>query len=249
MADTIALIEAYLAGTMTEEEQSAFAERLSQEVELQAQMQQYQQGQAILEEAVSLRLKRQMQQMQRPSIDEISKLRPKQQAVLKPLRSQWLAWGVAAALAFLVLAAGIWWNNRSLGYQDYFEPYALASGLRGADPADQSWEYAYQQKAYEQAKAILTQIAQDEADWVEAQLYLGNIALAQHKPAEAIKPLQAVIELQSVRFQSTAEWYLLLAYWGQGDKRSAQQLAQKIAQNPQHPYLSKLKQIQGYLAD
>ncbi|MEL7531675.1 MAG: hypothetical protein AAFN10_10225 [Bacteroidota bacterium] len=248
MADTIASIEAYLAGNMTEEEHLAFAERLSHEPELQAKLAQFKQSQAVLEQAVSMRLKRQMQQMQRSTVRQEKSISQKQGKQVKPLRLQWLRWGAVAALACLVLLAGIWWSNPSSSYQDYFEPYALASGLRGEANAQAAWQAAYQQKDYEQARALLAEIAHDETAWVEAQLYLGNIALAQQDPAAAIAPLNAVIEVQSVRFQSSAEWYLLLAYWGKGDKRSAKQLSQKIASNPQHPYHDKVMQLQKYLA-
>lgn len=232
MEDTLTTIETYLAAEMSEQDRLVFAERLAKEPDLQAQFTQYQDSRALLEQAVSLRLKKQMQQMQRPA------------AKVKPLANPWVRWSSLAASIVLLLAAGFWWTNRSANsYDDYFEAYALVNGLRGTENMADRWQEAYQRQDYPLAKGVLSQIKEHEAVWVEAQFYLGNIALAEAKPQEGIKPLQAVVDAQSVRYQTSAEWYLLLAFWGSEDFSSVEDLAKAILSDEQHPYYDRVKRL------
>ncbi|MFK7923464.1 MAG: hypothetical protein AB8H47_15985 [Bacteroidia bacterium] len=232
MDDTLSRIESYLAAEMSETERIGFAERLAKEPELQAQLTQYQDSRALLEQAVSLRLKKQMQQMQRP------------EAKVQSLASPWLKWGSLAASIVVLLAAGLWWTGRSASsYNDYFEPYALASSLRGDESKTPMWQEAYERQDYPLANRLLNGIPPSVSNWVEAQFFLGNIALIEARPTEAVAYFKNVIKLKSPRFETAAEWYLVLAYWGKEDLNSARQLAAEILEDEQHPYYDRVKRL------
>lgn len=238
--EELSLIEAYLENRLQEGERLAFAQRLEQDTKLQAKLAQVIQSKTLLEQALSLQLKQQMQQMQRPTSD--AKLRQSPQA-RRLISLRWI--GIAASV--LILFALGWWARPSVNntYQDVFEPYPLSQNLRGEEAnVDASvWKLAYENGEYEAAERSLKGLSPDEPEWIEAQLYLANIRLAENRPAEAIDPLEALLEKGSIRYERTAEWYLLLAYWGVGKEEKAENLKQRILGQASHPYREKVLQL------
>ncbi|MEL6593465.1 MAG: hypothetical protein AAFQ87_15065 [Bacteroidota bacterium] len=235
--EELSLIEAYLEDRLPEGERLAFAQRLEQDAELQMRLDQVVQSKSLLEQALSMQLKQQMQQMQRPEPNAKIRLETQNRRLIS------LRWvGIAASI--LVLFALGWWARPSVKstYQDVFEPYPLSQSLRGDEGNIEAsrWKQAYEDGQYQEAERSLKGLSPDAPEWIEAQLYLANTRLANNRPAEAIDPLEALLEKGSIRYARTAEWYLLLAYWGAGESEKAQNLRQKILAEGSHPYHEKV---------
>jgi tetratricopeptide (TPR) repeat protein len=86
----------------------------------------------------------------------------------------------------------------------------------------------YQHYNYFLAVEELATIANDFPESIEAHLYLGISQLLVNQPAEGIKSLRRVLELDPKHAE--AQWYIAQAYIVQGDSASAQSWLAQLAE-------------------
>lgn len=153
----------------------------------------------------------------------------------------------AAAIVLLMLvAAGIWYGKNHYSDKNLAEYYAEvypAVSNRSTGPVDNAWEKAlklYARGEYDAAIESLSAFT-DEGNpyFTDAHFYLGNAFLQSGNPAKAIDQFSIISDLNDSRFGAATDWYLTLSYLARGEEKTASERAERIYNDPAHPYREK----------
>lgn len=213
-------IEAYLNEEMTSHQREQFEKELASLPALREHLRQFQQAQQLLEVAVISERKETLARLE-PGVWDRNRLKRRY-------------WSIAAGIS-LLLAFGTWWwyqpdvDPNTLAA--WYEPYEIQN-LRGATPSEPT-AFELGRELYRQGewKAAATQWeAVGEADprYWETQFYLGQTYVGLEQFSAAIPLLEGVVERNDARFGPPARWYLLLAYWQDGNREGAEELARQF---------------------
>ncbi|MDW3648228.1 MAG: hypothetical protein R8P61_14260 [Bacteroidia bacterium] len=233
------LIESYLDGEMTKVEKADFESRLLTEEGLQKGLDEMKHAKDFLEEGAGLFLKEKMQSFDLEKKEKI-----------KPLFS-WRILSVAAVI-LLLIASFFWFKGPLSGPEavsENFEPYA-ATSLRGNAKMENLFNQAvlaYERKDYNNAILFFSQLNADAPNYIESQLYLGNALLAIKDYSSAIAPLEIVSTSKDIRYAEAGDWYLLLAYLGNGQEEDFQQLAGQIETLSTHGYKERINELRAQM--
>lgn len=250
-------IERYLTQSMPPEERQAFEARLRNEPALVAEL-------AFIE-ALGLHRDQQLKNKWAGKGQSLLREMPSDQqeshgAGVGRVRSMWSAspsqWAIAATLALLVVAAGIWYYRASndIYSQIYAAQYErLASSTQLSAPAgtpeEQIWDQAFgyytageYAKALEKANTLTASPTYRNA----AHLLAGACYLEQNDPSEAIRMFQQV-ERSALSLYQKAQFNIALAHLRRKDALAAKTQLLSIVNDPDSRYRRKAGEILNVL--
>lgn len=237
-------IERFLLHTMTPEEQQNFQKRLDSEPGLAAELAFYQALWIHRDQQAKARWaakgKTLFQQTSQPQATP--KTPP---PVLTASRPNFHLRAIAAGLAFLLVATGVWYivirqNPYQQAYQAHYERLNSSSLLSTATgtPEQQSWQQAfdlYERKEYDAALNQASQLTSSPAYHNQAYLLTGACHLEQNRPEEAIRAFEQV-EPSALSLYNKAQFNIALAYIRGRDVDKARVQLKKVAADPESPY-------------
>lgn len=220
----IALITAYLEGTLTGNDKSTLEERLNQEPGLQKILDDLNILKAGIRHAAHEEMRAELQKLEHElSASETS----------KPLfQNTWLK--VAASVAIVAVAAWLLLPSRQSTteqlFAQNFEPYpnVIMPTVRGGQATDSSLMAqgyrAYDQQDFKKSIELFESLEKKDEGVL---LYLGNSYLASGSPEKAIPVFEKVIMDYEI-FDEQAEWYLAGSYLKAGYAEKAKEALRKV---------------------
>ncbi len=217
----------YLQGTMVEEEQLLFQEKLTQRPELEDEL-----VASLVKHYGRLRLKEKFEGMH-ASLPKTSVI---------PVQRLWYLQMVAVVLLLLAPTfLFFFWEDHRIWqenlFKHVFKPYSAADLLQAfkQDSVDNSvWTRAmsyYEAESYADATSLLKELAsKSEGPTYKYSFYLGvsYLGLDPPKTELAISALQEVLAVNK-ELTEPAKWYIALAYWEQGEREIAKRYFEDIA--------------------
>lgn len=220
----IDLIEHYLDGSLSETERLAFEERVNNEVELRAQVEEMK----VIREGIVRASRKEVLK----SLQALEATLPAVEAPVIPLwRNTWLQ--VAAGISLLAVCAYLLWPRTQESAQlfaEYFEPYPniIMPTVRGVvenDSTVKAQAYrAYDQQNYAEAIRLFEAVQQKDEGVL---LYLGNSYLASGQPEKALPLLEKVLNNYDA-FDEQAEWYVAVSYLKLEERDKAREALKKV---------------------
>ncbi len=217
----IALLESYLAGEIEASAVLDLAGNALSEEALGLAIAAYKDVVVHIEGAA---LKSQLQELRVPA------------ASVPEKRSYGLWYAVAAAVALLVIAGGIWQSlNRTPEFEDYFSHFNQLLSFRGDEQSlSASGIEAYSRRNYQEAFKLLGSLDESEIS-DELSFYLAVSALGSGHVEEAIAVFESLGMGKSNKYYQQIRWYLALAYW-QNDRVDEAIKALELIEEGQHEY-------------
>lgn len=155
-------------------------------------------------------------------------------------RRSFSRWALAASVALMIAAAGLWWITRPpLGerlYAGYYTTLPQSGSLSPNAPRDE-WDQAYtfyRQKQYEKARQILTPLFSEPTNADRAYLLAGLCWLEENRPSEALLMLAQVQPRASYYYQM-ARWGTAFAHLRAGHPEAARPILDDLAKHAQTP--------------
>lgn len=239
------LIDKYLQGTLSGEEQERFQtlmqeETFAEEVHFRSMI-----GIASQQEGRE-QLKSLFQQADAELDEEAS-------APIVPMRSgrqSYLRWGSLAAVVLALLVFFLWPSSSSDA--DLFNKHyqAFPNLIAPADRSGAEKELlaqalqAYDREAYVEALRLFEQLPERNQN---ERLYLALSLLQTKRIAEAIPLLESISKDPEARYQEAAQWYLALAFLKQGNRTAAEEGIHLILSLPDHRYRDQAQALQEEL--
>lgn len=246
-------IELYLAQSMSPQERQAFEARLHNEPALVAEL--------ALIEALRLHSDQQLKNKWTAKGQSLLQETPADQhesptANAGRVRSMWPAktyrWAIAATLALLVVAAGIWYyraSNDMYGqlYAAQYERLASSTQLSApaGTPEQQVWDQAfahYAEREYDKALEKVNTLTASAAYRNSAHLLGGACYLEQNNPGQAIRMFQQV-ERSALSLYQKAQFNIALAHIRAKDAQAAKTQLQTIVNDPDSRYRGKAREM------
>lgn len=234
------LINAYLNGKLSPEDQRLFEQLLEEQPDYKTLLEEHRQ----LKIAVTLEERSKIKDFLK-EIDQEVKEKPKPKGGLK----SWIYSGIAACL--IVLAGLFLWTNLSMTpgekiYKSYYETYPnlIAPTVRGETQANLKSDafLAFDNQEFEKA-AVLFENLQQEPDSEYAIFYLGICQLELGRPEKAIPLFLKVKEDVSNPDKITATWYAALGYFQLNKLEEGTQAVNKVAMADGHPLQAKAREL------
>ncbi|MEL7530099.1 MAG: hypothetical protein AAFN10_02265 [Bacteroidota bacterium] len=222
-------IEAYLAGQMKPEAQTAFEADCEAEPALQALLEEFLMARMSVLRSGNQNQKEQWQALREEMKASTPKVRPLQKIA---------PYLIAAAVLILLLWGGLsLFNPRPASpeqlFADFYErPQAPESMGRASEAA---MRY-YREENFKQATATYEAAAADSTETLETEAYL-YWGIAYLEMGEADSALARFAELQNL--PETRQWYEAMAYLKKGDQTRIRQLLASIVADEGHYYQAK----------
>ncbi len=202
-------IEKYFNNEFSEAEREAFDQELMEDAELAKSFSQRKQ----MEDFLAVRPGREKLKAEIADLGDeffVDASEPTAKRIPIRRRLYWIA-GAAAAAIILVLLVPTWFNAPP-SYQQFAEHRPLSLQERGTSGEElTAIETAFNTAEYGTALDLLDQYLATQADDTQAQIYASIAALELDQVQDAITRLTPISNGQSV-YQTTAQWYLALAY-------------------------------------
>lgn len=234
------LINAYLDGKLSPEDQRLFEQLLEEQPEYKKLLEEHRQFKIAVTLEERSKIKDFLLEVDQ---DQKSKIQP---------GTGWKSWlfsGVAACV--IVLAGFFLWTNLSMTpgekiYKSYYEAYPnlIAPTVRGASQANLKSDafLAFDNQEYEKA-AVLFENLQQEPDSDYAIFYLGICQLELGRPEKAI-PLFLKVKEDAVNPDKiTATWYAALGYFQLNKLEEGTLAVKRVAQADGHPLQAKAQEL------
>ncbi|NBP69962.1 MAG: hypothetical protein EBR30_19370 [Cytophagia bacterium] len=224
MQENLDIVDRYLEGSLSEQERTAFEEKLLHDETLRQQV-----DEMKLMRAGIIRASR------RAALENLKTL----ESTLPPVEKKGLTlwaniWLQAAAVLVIGLITYALWPT-SVDEKEFlstdFEVYpnVIMPTVRGEIPNDSTLKAlafrAYDQKQFEEAEQLFNRI--DNKD-VNILFYLGNCYIATKQPDKALPLFKNVLNDYNV-FDEQAEWYIAVSYLKLEDREKAKETLNKIA--------------------
>lgn len=254
------LIDQFLTGRITEEEQRRLDERL-QDADVQKELDWKKNTMPAIRQHGRETFKNHLKNLEQQLGSTMPTTAKGAAAILSssttgtPVKSlskktatrRFLPWvGVAASLVLLI-GFVIYQNTSSVNeaalFAEYYQPYpnVVAPIVKGeADSlmlAGQGFQ-AYEKKAYDQAIHLLGNDDTEAARFYKALAHLGG-----GHTSQAIMLLEKITMDKDHRFQQPATWYLALAYLKDKQPEKAKILLEKIVGGNDHPFKRQAREI------
>ncbi len=224
MLENLDIVDRYLEGSISEQERTAFEEKLLHDETLRQQV-----DDMKLMRAGIIRASRRVALENLKALE--STLPPVEKKGLTLWTNLWLQ--AAAALVIGLITYALW--PSSIHEQEllatHFEVYpnVIMPTVRGEVPNDSTLKAlafrAYDQKQFEEAEQLFNRI--DNKD-VNILFYLGNCYIATNQPDKAL-PLFEVVKNDYNVFDEQAEWYIAVSYLKLEEREKAKETLNKIA--------------------
>lgn len=202
-------IEKYFNNEFSEAERAAFNEELAEDAELAKSFSQRKQ----MEDFLAIRPGREQLKAEIADLGDtffVDASEPTAKRIPLGRRLYWIA-GAAAAAIILILLVPTWFDGPPR-YQQFAEHRPLSLQERGTSQEGlTAIETAFNTAEYGTALELLDQYLTAQADDTQAQIYASIAALELDQVQDAIARLTPIASGQSI-YQTTAQWYLALAY-------------------------------------
>lgn len=209
--ENISLIDRYLSGQMSEEEESLFQKRLKADEEFQALFEEIK----LIPDAMMLQKKRQL-------LEHLDKIDTKP-TTLKPTRfnpfspKNKIGWYAAAsiALVFMVRLLFMSPSTDSLAlFEEYYEVYPnlehpIKRGVDDGDSIEIKAFHEYELGNYQSSIELFTTLKNDSSN--VSNFYQGNCYLALDKPLDAITYYDKISD-STFLYYNQLTWYKGLSY-------------------------------------
>lgn len=224
MQENLDIVDRYLEGSLSEQERTAFEEKLLHDNTLRQQV-----DDMKLMRAGIIRASR------RAALENLKAL----ESTLPPVEKKGLTlwtniWLQAAAVLIIGLITYALWptsvDEKEL-LATHFEVYpnVIMPTVRGEIPNDSTLNAlafrAYDQKQFEEAEQLFKRIDNKDANIL---FYLGNCYIATNQPDKALSLFENVLSDYDV-FDEQAEWYIAVSYLKLEDREKAKETLNKIA--------------------
>ena len=239
-------IEQFIAGELEGVHLQKFEQKLQTDKSLKAELKLHQKVQEMMQKQAEEQLKSELKTI-------INSADNGQQGgkVVSISRRKWAFW---AAAAMLFLVAGpvyfILVNQPTSGqdlFAQHFEPYDINMGLRGSSEAvdiqklQTQAKAAYEQKNYDTAIDLLTQLSEKEPAKPDYKLYIGLSQLASDNP-DLASPIFESLSTDPT-FDEVAEWYLAMCYLKKEKLEMAKAKLGNIAAKSNHEFKKQAAEI------
>lgn len=238
----IDLIERHLRGELSLAESKAFEQRVSLDIKFAEKVDDYIAIINGIKNADAIALADEVESWEKEFRD----------GNVKPTVSinPWKKYMIAAAVAVILITTFVFINRPgNVDYQQlftaYFVPYEDLVTVREGENANDVLAAAmvkYNRKEYKHAIPEFLKYLEAVPDDKAARFYLGISYLADGKPSDAISAF-GQLETEAVTYVDHVEWYLALAYLLKEDTDSAKARLQKIAEDPDHDFSKKARQL------
>ena len=234
----IDLIEAYLRGTLNEQELAAFQKRREDDPAFDREVIDYSQ---IINQIRSTHEQDFMNKLRHWD----SEIENRQEAKVIPFRRIFLI----AASALLLAIAGLYVFRNSQSdheqlFQEYFQPYEnVISERSGKNDSEQKGMDLYDQKKYEEAIVQLKLAATEDSNNASLACYLGIAYLAAGHVQEAKTTFDAIVKNDHSLFKEVAEWNLAMIYLKLDDEASLKKALGVIIEQRDHQYYAQAKDL------
>jgi tetratricopeptide (TPR) repeat protein len=227
--DIYTLIEQYLAGELTPEENKAFEDRIKSDGVFAEKVDVYRSLSKNLRSRFS---GEQDEQRLRESLQAISKAEIIKKSG-KVISLQWYHWAAAASIA---LIAVFWFYTATPTlpqYSEYAHHGTLAIAERGDDTPVHQAEDAFNSANYAEAIQHFDYLLQSYPDNTELQLYKGIslLELDRYKEAESIFD---TIRNSKTVYQDKATWYLALSALKRKDYNKCKALLEQLPSDSEY---------------
>lgn len=238
-------IEAYLAGSMTEAQKSAFEQQMNSDSSLAEEVKLQQETHTLVNLTTTLSYKDKLKAFDKELTADLVEEAPKVIPFWKNARV-WLA-----AATILIAVSALLFSQLRYGpnaYSQSFSVYQDVTGLRSNDTLTtfRTAMSAYNRAQYDIAIRYLNQHLESKKEDSEAWFYLGNSYLAQEEYKKGLQALKKVDP--SSKYHEAASWYQALAYGFNKQEEEAINILENIKSEPTHGYQQKadklLKEIQ-----
>jgi tetratricopeptide (TPR) repeat protein len=223
MQERLDIVDRYLEGSLSEQERTAFEERLLQDEVLRQQVDDMKLMRASI-----------MRASRKAALENLKALENALPLVEKKGLTLWTnIWLQAAAVLLIGLITYALWPA-SVDEQEllatHFEVYpnVIMPTVRGEIPNDSTLKAlafrAYDQKQFDEAGQLFNRI--DSKD-VNILFYLGNCYIATNQPDKALPLFESVLNDYNV-FDEQAEWYIVISYLKLENRQKAKEVLKKI---------------------
>ena len=146
-------------------------------------------------------------------------------------------------LIITLIGISLWWLNSTPTpkateqlFAAYYEPYLVSETTRGNDTEEAYISY-YNSQEYDNASSFLEELIRQFPEDSKYQMALGNCYLNTNpsKIEDAIRVFTKMAESENI-YQSTAQWYLALAFLKNNEKEKAIFLLENLAKEQQGKY-------------
>lgn len=234
------LIEKYLAGNMSEQEQEAFEQAMDSTPELK---------QEVKEAALAKwTIQAYAREQEKAKLDALYQANEQEARVISVLHYRWMA--VAAIVAMLLLGYFLLRPAAPLQMQDAFASYyevPQAPDIMGSDTDDmlRKADLAYGDNKWSEALGFYEQIDPDSL----SDFQLSRISLFQgiaHLELGNWEKAQAAFA-SATQHPEQGDWYLAMLYLKKEDRGATLRALQKIIDTPEHFYREQAMELKGKL--
>ena len=236
--ENIELIEAFVEGLLSHEENQRVKQLLENDPSFREEFEMY--------NAFVARIRDRNEPIIRTKLHEIDRELDSgnSSGIIHISKSKWFTnrYAIAASLILFLLASSI------AVYYSYFNPKAVFSENYIQDPglpvlmgADGSLKLGqamnfYKLENFESSFQLLNQLYLENSGNDTLQYYSGVLLLSLNKPSEAIRYFQECLSNASSSFHVDSEYRLATAYFLNGQKASAKDIFKEIAASANNPY-------------
>jgi tetratricopeptide (TPR) repeat protein len=212
-------IEAYLAGTQSDEMTIQIEEEMRNNPSFAEAVEKHRNAHSLVQHYAIGQLKNKVKRIQTENV--------KAKATTIP----WMR--IAASLLIVVIAGGYFFIRNEYRadqlFEDSFTAYPNQFSVMGSAENNFFTEglQHYDSHEYEEAIASFSKIPSENEFAVPSRLYLGISYLALNQPAPSISTFEKLIE-KGTTYSDAARWYLALAYLKNGDELKARNLLDDI---------------------
>lgn len=237
--DMYETVEAYLNNTLSETERKEFEKRLAADTDFRDEVKPLLANELALQQAADQEKRKRFDEWYAEAKEE--GITPPTQ--VRPIRPLWIAVGIAAAIAVLLLV--FWPRPKAINAQELyaanFQPY-YPPEVRGGTDLDSLTKAAHVfilQEDYDQAIPLMEEIISDDESALKERLYLASAYL------ETDQAQKALDLLKPISFEESAEaaWYQAMAHLALGNWEEAKPLLERLATKEDSFYGKKAREV------
>lgn len=246
------IIDNHLLGRITPAEQKQLDAALAAEPNLAAELELEAEAVRAIDALGDQQLKTRLQGLEQrlktaPLTVESNESIKKEAKIVPFYRKNILAIAAAVLLLFaagwFILQPGSSEFNAPAAYAANFEPYrniAVQLTRSAENPTAEELAYtAYEDGNWTEAEALLSSLPTSDVN----NFYLAQVHLKQEKFTPATQLLDPLGKNGTFALHYTAEWYLAMAYLGQGNEDKALSLLKQISESKDHPFAQQARKI------
>ncbi|GCC52771.1 hypothetical protein SanaruYs_30100 [Chryseotalea sanaruensis] len=223
MQENLDIVERYLEGNLSEQERTAFEERLLHDEMLRLQVD----DMKVIRAGIMLASRN-------ATLQSLKQLENTLPSIETKVISFWSnTWLQAAAVLLIGIVAYVLWPVNSIEqklFATHFEVYpnVISPTVRGGEANDSTLRAkafrAYDQKKYEEAIELFLNISEKDEGIL---FYLGNCYLANGQVEKALPVFEKVLNEYDI-FDEQAEWYLAVCFLKMEERERATQALKKV---------------------